>query len=846
MFRRLSFLLLPFFALPLSGGAAAPDFSRDIQPILSENCYHCHGPDGNERKAGLRLDTQEGAFRVKDGVANLMPGNSAESELIQRIFSTDPDDVMPTPKSHRKLSEKQKQLLKEWVDSGAKWGKHWAFVPPVRPEIPKMAGVQHPLDALVRAKLIQQKMLPASEAEPVVLLRRLYLDLIGLPPTVQEVQNYVEEVKAEKQGKAPVGAAYARQVEKLLNSPRYGERWCWEWLDAARYADSNGYQGDPERTMWPWRDWVTKAINDNMPYDQFTVWQLAGDLMEGATPEQKLATGFNRNHMINGEGGRIAEETRVENVMDRVETTTTVWLGLTMGCSKCHDHKFDQLTMKDYFAMYDFFNQTSEDGKGRSGQAAPVMDMSTTAEKDRVQAANKRVAAIAAEVEAFELKKFPREKGKSLQESEAIRLPGNLPNYIAKTAPLQRGVDPLLEAIGYFKERDPEYTKQLQRLLQAVREKVAASSAVTRVMVMDTLPKRRDTFILDKGAYDKPLADRADAAIPVIFQPSPGSLTEVETALANEVKPMNRLDLAEWIVDKKNPLTARVTVNRFWQAFFGVGLIKTAEDFGVQGETPLNQELLDYLAVALVESGWNVKALHRLIVTSATYKQSSKMSAADHERDPENRWLARGPRFRLPSWMLRDQALSLSGLLSETIGGPPVKPYQPEGIWEEATFGKKTYVADQGEGLYRRTLYTFWRRIVGPTMLFDNTARQTCSVRAIRTNTPLHALVTMNEPTFVESARALAVQVLQAKPGGDAGLLFRRVTGREATQRELEVMNQRLAVFKTQFAKSPASAAELLTVGDSKVNAVLRVEDQAAWTALSLMLLNLDEVLTKE
>lgn len=792
------------------------EFSRDIQPILSENCYHCHGQDANERKADLRLDVEKEAKAAGAVVA----GKSHESSLIERIFSDDPDEVMPTPKSNRKLTEAQKLRLKQWIDEGAKWGKHWAFERIERPRVPAN-GAKNPIDAFVRAKQAEKGLKSSPRADAMTLMRRVALDLTGFPPTPDESKQ-----------------DYNAAVERLLNSPRFGERWAWDWLDAARYADSNGYQGDPERTMWPWRDWVVKAINDNMRYDQFTIWQLAGDLLPNATQEQKLATGFNRNHMINGEGVRIAEETRVENVMDRVETTSTVWLGLTMGCSKCHDHKFDPLTMRDYYALYDVFNQTSEDGKGRSGQAAPAMDISTPAELERVKQATAKVNVVAQEVETFELKKFPRPQGKPLTDSDAIKLPGNLPSYIAKTKPKNRGVDPLLEAVSYFKDKDAAYSKLLQKLLAAVRERVSASNAVTKVMVMDTLPKPRETFLLEKGAYDKPTVTKAVFAVPASLPPMPREA------------PRNRFGLAQWIVSRDNPLTARVTVNRFWQAFFGVGLVKTAEDFGVQGEVPPQRELLDWLAAEFIESGWDVKALMRLIVTCETYQQSSRFAvhgSPSAEVDPENRYLARGPRFRMPSWMIRDQALFVSGLLNGQLAGPSVKPYQPEGIWEEATFGKKSYVQDHGDALYRRTLYTFWRRIVGPTMLFDNAARQTCVVKASRTNTPLHALVTLNDTTFVEAARALAQKVLLENRGDEDLVLrrvFRLVTCREPSKDEVVLLKTQLGKLRTLQTKE--SAAKLLTTGESKRDESLEATEHAAWTGLCLLLLNLDEVVTKE
>lgn len=799
--------MLLFAATP---AVAAVDFSRDIQPILSENCYHCHGPDAAKRKGDLRLDEEKAA---KSGSA-IIPGKADASEVVKRLFSHDPEEVMPTPKSNRKLTEAQKQLVKQWISEGAKWGKHWAFEPVKRPPVP--AGAKHPIDAFVNQKLTEAGLKPNPPAPRETLVRRLSLDLTGLPPT-------------DLSGKSDLSAI----IERLLSSPHLGERWAWDWLDAARYADSNGYQGDPERTMWPWRDWVVKSINDNMPYDQFTIWQLAGDLLPNATTEQKLASGFNRNHMINGEGGRIAEETRVENVMDRVETTGTVWMGLTLSCTKCHDHKFDPLTQRDYYGLYDVFNQTSEDGKGRSGQAAPAMDLSTPAELERSRKANEAVNKIAEEVDAFELKKFPRPAGKPLTESAAFDLPGNLPAYIAKTIPRNRGVDPLLEAIGYFKGKDAPYTKLLQRLLAAQREKLAASNAVTKVMVMDTQPQPRETFILDKGAYDKPLATKVSFTTPAVLP-----------AMSKD-EPKNRLGLAQWLVHRDNPLTARVTVNRFWQSLFGIGLVKTAEDFGVQGEMPPHRELLDWLAAEFMESGWDVKHLIKLIVTSEAYQRSSQFSVHSSQLDPDNRLLARGPRFRMPAWMLRDQALALSGLLNPKLGGPSVKPYQPEGIWEEATFGKKTYVQDHGDSLYRRTLYVFWRRIVGPTMLFDNSTRQVCAVKATRMNTPLHALVTLNDTTFVEAARVLAEKMMKS-PGNDAQHLrqaFQIVTHREAKAEELAVLQKQLPKLRQQATQN---AAMLLKVGEAKADPKLNPAEHAAWTSLCLMLLNLDEVVTKE
>lgn len=829
---------LPSFcaaALVAAAHAAPPtkvDFNRDIQPILAENCYHCHGPDKAERKGGLRLDDETAAKALVDGQAAIVPGRSGDSTVIARIFSTDPDEVMPTPKSNRRLTKEQKELLRRWVEEGAPWGKHWAFVPPVQPAVPHPPGLPSdasPLDAFIRERLRQEGLSPTPEASRATLIRRVTLDLTGVPPTPEEVTAFCGD---------PAPDAYEKVVDRLLQSPRFGERMAWDWLDAARYADTNGYQGDPERTMWPWRDWVVRAFNENMPWDQFTLWQMAGDLLPTPTTEQKLATGFHRNHMMNGEGGRIAEETRVENVMDRVDTTATLWLGLTMACAKCHDHKFDPVSQQEYFALYDFFNQTSEDGAIRGGKAAPAMDMSTPAEQARVKKAEARHQAVAAEVETYETTKFPRAAGAALADSDASKLPGNLPATLAKVPPAKRGVDGLLEAVAYFKNdgADPGYVRVLEKLLAATRDRNAANTAVTRVMIMDTLAKPRETFVLTRGAYNKP-AEKVKAGTPAILPPL--------KAGANP----SRVDLARWLTAREHPLTARVTVNRFWQTFFGIGLVKTAEDFGVQGEKPSHPELLDWLAVYFMESGWDVKALCRLLVTSDTYRQDSRTSPALHERDPENRLLSRGVRHRLPSWMLRDQALAAAGLLEESAGGPSVRPYQPPGVWEEATFGKISYRQDHGAALYRRSLYIFWRRIVGPTMFFDNASRQTCDVRAVRTNTPLHALVTLNDTTYVEAARAMAQRLLQQEHADDSTRLdaaYQGLLARRPTPPERELLLKRLSKLKTAYSSAPGEAEKLLAAGESPRDPSLPAPTHAAWMVVCQILLNLDETLSKE
>lgn len=828
--------VLGFVAGVVSVRAEKIDFNRQILPILSDACFRCHGPDAATREAKLRLDQQEGLFRTRDDITVVTPGKPEASELVLRITSKDEDEVMPPRESSRQLKPAEIDLLKRWVAAGAPWGRHWAYTPPQSLAPPKLTvgsarRVRNPIDRFVFARLEREGLKPAPEASAAALLRRVSLDLTGLPPTPAELDAFLADRSSD---------AYDRAVDRLLASPRYGERWAWDWLDLARYADTNGFQGDPERTMWPWRDWVVNALNANMPYDQFTIEQLAGDLLPDATREQRIASGFHRNNMFNGEGGRIAEETRVENVFDRVETTATVWLGSTFTCARCHDHKYDPITQRDYYALFDVFNQMSETGKNAGGQVPPILDLSTPGERDAQKLAAARVEEVAKEVELFERAKFPRPEGAPLLESEAARLPGNLPNYIARVEPKRRGVDGLLESVSYFREHDPAYAQLLEKQLQAVRARDAATSRISKVMVMDQLEKPRDTFVLVKGSYENKTDVKVLGAIPTIFRPA--------ATAAGMGERINRLELARWLVSPGNPLAARTAVNRMWQSFFGVGLVKTAEDFGVQGEPPVNPELLDWLATEFVSRGWDVKAMHRLIVTSATYRQSSRATPALHERDPENRLLARGPRFRLPSWMLRDQALAASGLLVETRGGAAVKPYQPAGIWEEATFGKKTYQQDHGEALYRRSLYVFWRRIVGPTTFFDAGARQVCTVKATRTNTPLHALVTLNDPAFVEAARVMAQRVLAGAAADAARIddVFRRATARIPTRAERKILLGRLEKLRAQFRAELAAARELTAVGEAPRPDGLDVVEHAAWTGLCSLILNLDETLSKE
>jgi len=993
------------------------DFARDVLPILSDNCFQCHGPDVKEgRKGDLRLDDESDAKRDRDGHRAMTEGQPEESELWQRITSSDADLRMPPAELGRTLNPQQLDSIKRWINQGAHWGRHWALERVQRPatDSANAEGVaRSPIDQLVDRVLTQHGVVPNPRANRTTLIRRLSLDLTGLPPTPEQVQAFLSDNEP---------GAWDRLVDRTLASPAFGERMAWDWLEAARYADSNGYQGDNDRTMWPWRDWVVRAFNENLPYDQFTIWQLAGDLLPDATEEQILATGFNRNHMINGEGGRIAEENRVDYVMDMTETMSTVWLGLTLNCCRCHDHKFDPLKQREYYQLTAFFNQTPVDGGGGNAQTAPVLAVLSPEQKNKLQAAKadiertdaaikKRAAELLAhqtEWESAILAKGSASHWRILEPTTAtalhqtlqigtsglvlasganppndeyrltyplssatsigsIRLdairhpsmtngglarsdsgnfvltditfelhqPGSDTNQalsiasavakfeqgnlkvatafdndpksgwavwngksidqdhaavfrLAQPVTTEAGAELLVTLkfnsphashnLGHFRlsmsesgtaslddnndglvatiripaaERSSEHTKLIRDALEAhdtqltaLRSEQSAAkeraknieAAMPKVMVMNDRAEWRPTFMLTRGLYNQP-GEEVTAQVPASLPP----LADPQNA--------NRLDLARWLVSRDHPLTARVTVNRFWQMLFGIGLVKTSEDFGVQGEYPVQRELLDWLAAEFMESGWDVKHLLRTIVTSDTYQRGSMIaSAADFERDPENRLLARGPRFRMPSWMLRDQALAVSGLLNPKLGGSPVYSYQPTGVWSEATFGKQSYQPSTGADLYRRSLYTFWRRIIGPPIFYDSARRQVCEVKPLRTNTPMHALTTLNDVTFVEAARALAEHALSHDMSDDNRMqwIAKRILGHPATADELIIWKRSLDRATRTFTDHPEDAVKFISIGDSKRNESLPAPTHAAWTALCLNLLNLDETLTKE
>ncbi|MCA9179253.1 MAG: PSD1 domain-containing protein [Planctomycetales bacterium] len=1001
--------------------AQRPDFGGDILPLLSDRCFHCHGPDDGKREADLRLDTPQGVAAV----VNL--SEPEKSELLKRVSAGAGDQIMPPRDSHREpLTAEEVERLRDWIAAGIPWGKHWSL------ELPKASQAVdgNPIDHFVQEQLRRRNLVFSPPAARHTLLRRLCFDLTGLPPTPEQAAAFLQDDSPQ---------AVERLVEQLLSSPHYGERMAMWWLDAARYADTDGYQQDATRTNWPWRDWVVQSFNRNLPYDQFTTEQFAGDLLPEANDQQRLATCFHRNHMTNGEGGRDPEESRVDYVIDRVNTMGTVWLGLTLGCCQCHSHKFDPVTQAEYYQLYAFFNSIDEDGK--AGKAAkpylkyesPLSPQSvsraeaTVKQREPQEAAARQSAEqefelwLASQVDAlagtayegwqpFSELAVESVEGTQLelQRDQVIRAHGPNPRQddyrLTGTATLRRLTGLRLEVFPHADHTDGKLSRgasgefiltdvKLQRRrpgssqLEDIELDSAVADAEKKVsgrnygLIKDTLDDDPRNGWTTDGAADQPheavfaLAEplqlnEGDQLVFVLLQRStvgdasigrfrvmvtdqPGeavrrigpmplerlatsgvtSVAEVPQDLRAELlrqfladhsryqaekqrldlarqqlselrqstgpldvmvlaernEPRNtfrlvrgiwdqhgeqlqrgfpaaigsagvngesslsRLDLARWLTSRHNPLTARVTVNHLWQLFFGSGIVRTPEDFGVQGERPTHPELLDHLAVELMEHDWDLRHVIRLIVTSRTYAQSSVVpqDSAARQLDPENRWLSRVTRRRLPSWMIRDAALTASGLLNRDIGGPPVMPYQPAGVWKQMFMGRFQYRPSQGELQYRRTLYAFWRRSSAPVFLFDSAQRRTCEVQPRQTNTPLHALTLLNGETTLEAARELARLATREHPDDVQARLSwmtRRLLTREPDAHEFAVLARQRGLALEHYRPHPGDAAQLLAVGQASADRPT-LPDTAAWAAdmvVASMLLNLDEAITRE
>jgi hypothetical protein len=832
---RFSPILAALLATLPSFGAKL-DYNEDIRPILSENCFYCHGPDANKRKAKLRLDVREDALKHKAFV----PGDADASDLVQRLFSKDSEEVMPPPDSHRTVTPAQKEILKRWIAEGAEYKPHWAFVAPVRPALPAN-GESNPVDAFVVEKLTKAGLKLSPEAPKATLLRRLSLDLIGLPPTPEETAAFLADQTPD---------AYAKQVDRLMASPHYGERMVLPWLDASRYADSNGFQQDGDTFQWVWRDWLVKNLNADKPFDQLSTEMLAGDLLPNATLDQKIATAFNRNHILNGEGGNIAEEQRYVSLFDRVESTTTTWLGMTVACAQCHDHKYDPVTQKDYYQWMDAFNHVNERGTPGGGPSL-VKGVTTRFRLDstivEVPSPEHTAELAKRQAEHDKLNKdFAAHKNKAYEAwlAKPTKDKGMLPKEIAALlAPEKKrnaAEDKQLRA-HYDKVVFVEDRKKIPAFLAIDDAKLKVdgyrNDMVPRVMVMSDA-QARETNILDRGAY---LSKKEK----VTFD-APGFLPPLP-----KDAPKNRLGLAQWLFRPEHPLAARVQVNRQWQELFGKGIVRTSEDLGVQSERPTHQELLDWLSVEFRESGWKTKALQKLILMSKTYRQSSHVTKEHLQKDPENKLLAHAPRLRLPSLILRDVALRSSGLLNDKIGGAPVYPYLPESPWESLAITKErdfTYPQSKGADLYRRSLYTFWRRTIAPVNMFDSSARQTCRVRTAVTSSPLHALTMLNDPTWVEAARVLAQRVTNEQPTDGARLAraFALVLGRDPAGQEPALLAKLLGNQRAVYAADAKAAEALLAIGASKRDTAIPASEHAALAATCLALYNLDAAITRD
>ncbi|MDA0659684.1 MAG: DUF1553 domain-containing protein [Planctomycetota bacterium] len=832
------------------------DFSRDIRPILSDRCFRCHGPDAAERKADLRLDQRESATSLlPSGATAIVPGDRSASELVRRILSEDDAERMPPAEMKKPLTAEEKEKLARWITEGAEYRQHWSFLAARRPQPPPdpfSNWARNPIDHFVADQMHREGLQPTPEASRETLIRRLTLDLTGLPPTLTEIDAFLTDQSDQ---------AYEHLVDRLLASPHYGERMALDWLDASRFADTNGYHLDNGRDMTRWRAWVIRAYNDNLPFDDFTVYQIAGDLLPFATLDQQVASGFNRNHMINFEGGAIPEEYLNAYIVDRVNTTGAVWLGLTIGCAQCHDHKYDPISQREFYQLYAYFNNVPEEGlDGRSGNSEPKLALPTSEQTIRQSELNLQLSQASAEKTKLEIElgkqqpAWEQEAVAQLSSQASPTVPEEIRVILTKSES-DRSDEERAQLADNFRRQDANWVALVARLDQINQDSNALQSSIPTTMVMREMDTPRETHVLTRGKYDAH-GEQVTAAVPASFHPFPSTA------------PSNRLGLARWLVSPDNPLTARVIVNRYWQTIFGLGLVKTAEDFGSQGESPSHPELLDWLACEFQQAtlapvagsgreAWNIKGLMRLIVTSSTYRQSAQAPPERYAHDPENRFLARGARYRLPAEFVRDQALSLSGLIKHNIGGPSVSPYQPGELWGELSsrqdsnnWTAQSFTLSEGDDLYRRSMYTFWKRTSPPPQLstFDAPDRETCVVRRGRTNTPLQALILMNDPTYVEASRKLAERTLTEAPNDREARLsfaFRTVTGRQPQPAEFATLEKILADQLDYFHHNPASAEDLLHKNGASPTADHPAELLAAWSMVSSALLNLDEVVCR-
>lgn len=799
-------------------------FNADVRPVLSNHCIFCHGPDEENRQADLRLD---------------IPGEADLDEVLARIESTDEYEIMPPPESHKELSDQQIAVLRRWIDEGGQYEAHWAFETPTPTTVPSVTQPrwnENLIDRIVLSKLEQKKLRPSAKADRRTLLRRLTFDLTGLPPTREQLNRFLADDSED---------AYEKQVDRLLASQHYGEHVGRYWLDLVRFADTNGLHHDHYREMTPYRDWVIDAFNQNLPFDEFTHWQIAGDLMDDPTRDQLVASGFNRLHLIIDRGTALPEESFNRNVVDRVSAVGTAFMGLTLQCAACHDHKYDPITQRDFYSMYAFFNNIDaapETGSRstddfRRGLQAPYVNLSTEQQDRELSQLNQEIDRLTKRFEKLTGRKPGKKKS-------AKKRPADQKNADEKNANREQRQSKKSAAANAQAEQtvSPEAAKLEQQLKTLTGQRSKLLATIPAAMVMKERDEVRPAHILIRGVYDQP-GDEVTRA-------TPGFLPEMESD--NEVK--TRLDLAHWLTDLKNPLTARVTVNRFWQQFFGVGLVKTSEDFGAQGEVPRYQQLLDQLAIDFVESGWDVKRLVRQIVTSQTYQQSSVADEEAFRNDPENRWLARGSRYRMDAEMVRDQILNATGVLNDQMKGKSVKPPQPDGLWKLVTMPHsfpRDFQPDSGSKTFRRSVYTFWKRGLPPPQMtiFDAPSRESCIARRERTNTPLQALMLMNEPEYFRITVNYAAQLLAEGKTADQMLeqTYETITSKSLDDQTRQELKRGLSIFEDEYRQQPELADQMKTAylanpSPSGVDAV----ELSSWTMLIHTLLNLDEIRTRE
>jgi len=808
----------------LAAPCAAVDYQRDVRPILARNCFQCHGADDATRTAGLRLDESAGAaLALESGKRAIVPGKPDESELLVRITASDDSVAMPPAETGKKLTAAEIETLRQWIADGAVYAAHWAYTKPKTPSLPAVsnpAWPANPIDHFVLARLEQEGLAPSEPADRSTLIRRVSLDLTGLPPTPEEVATFVNDTRPD---------AYEILVDRLLASSAYGERWAAMWLDLARYADSQGYAPDGARTIWRWRDWLISALNENLPYDQFTVEMLAGDLLPSPSPMQLVATGFNRNTQLNTEGGVNLEEFRHAAVVDRVNTTFAVWMGTTIACAQCHNHKYDPFTQREYYQVFSIFNNT--DDFNTDDPVLEVPQVGREADVARLKAELAEVQSLWDYATRFR-DSLQAEWEKSTPQAAPDALPKEISEILAIAA--EKRDKPQQEKLAAHHRRLSEDWKAIDARLQAAKAKLADVTTTSLVMRENT---PRPSFIYHRGEFLSP-GDPVTPGVPAALHPAPSGAK------------LDRLGLARWLVDGENPLVDRVAVNRLWQELFGLGIVETAEEFGAQGELPSHPELLDWLAIAYRDSGWDTKEMLKLIVTSATYRQSAKVTSELAHRDPYNKLLARGPRVRLTAEMVRDQALAASGLLSSKMYGPPVQPAQPS-MGLAAAFGASTdWTASEGENRHRRAIYTRWRRnLPYPSLVaFDAPERNVCSARRMRTNTPLQALVTLNDPTFVECAQALARRVIAERPDDNRARAQRAVSlaiGRESLPSETDRLVALFEQSRAALERDPAQAKALATAPLGPLPEGASEVDAAAWTVVANVVLNLDETLSK-